>query len=57
MASQFLWTSKSVDLLGAEVSGWGWVGGCLDVNVLCWEEEDLEGGCDESDLGQGRIWF
>lgn len=62
MASQLRWTSKSVDLLCAELwsgENWemdatGWGRGCA---LLCGEEQDLECGCDHGALREGGVYL
>lgn len=62
MASQLRWTSKSVDLLCAELwsgENWemdatGWGRGCA---LLCGEEQDLECGRDHGALREGGVYL
>lgn len=62
MASQLRWTSKSVDLLCAELwsgENWesdatGWGGRCA---LLCGEEQDLECGRDHGALREGGVYL
>lgn len=53
MASQFLWTSKSVDLLGRgqklDMAGQS------EANALCGEQQNLQGGCSDCGLDERRV--
>jgi hypothetical protein len=54
MASQFLWTSKSVDLL---VAVRFWAQRRQELSLLCGKKEDLERRGHDGALGYGGVNF